>query len=134
MRVLVALGLVLALAACKTTGEKIVDNGGHHMSKTEVTALLSNTTKDWDSGEGVGYFAPDGEYIYTSEKHGDGEGQWSVRNDGTMCMKIEQFWGKQSRCNWDYYRRGDGSIAVVYKEEKTVYDQTEDMYMSGNRL
>jgi hypothetical protein len=134
MRVLVALGLVLALAACKTTGEKIVENGGNKMSQAEAEALLSDTTKKWDSGEGVGYHAPDGDYLYTSEKYGDGEGKWRVRSDGVLCMQIEQFWGDKDHCNWTLYRRADGTIAAIRKDNGKVHEQTEDMYKSGNLL
>ena len=134
MRILLALGLVLALAACKTTGEKIVENGGAKMSQTQVNALVSDTTKTWDSGEGVGYHGPDGTFLYTSEKHGDGEGQWRVRDDGVLCLQIDQFWGEKDKCTWTFYRRSDGTIAVVRSDNGKVQEQTDDMYKSGNLL
>ena len=134
MRILVALGLVLALAACKTTGEKIVENGGAKMSQAEVTALMSDTTKNWDSGDGVGYHAPDGTFLYTSQKYGDGQGQWRVRNDGVLCMQINQFWGEKEHCAWTFYRRNNGTIAAVRSDNGKVHEQTDDMYKSGNLL
>ncbi|MEH6476951.1 MAG: DUF995 domain-containing protein [Sneathiella sp.] len=97
----IAVALVIPFA-----GAHSAEIEGVKMSKSEVTAMFSGKTDVWQSGNGASYTGPDGTYLFKF-KGNRGQGNWSVSDSGTLCLKVQKWWGDKNNCNWEYYKVGD---------------------------
>ena len=129
------LGLMVALvsvAACQTAREDFLAEGAVKQTKAEIMANTSGFTWQWLNGKGAGYYAPDGSYIYKSSD-GDGEGKWSITDDGTVCLQVKEWWGDNNHCNWEIYVKDGKRYAYDIKKAK-MQPASLDRQSKGNTL
>ncbi len=122
----------VALAGCQTTQEKMVESGAKQLTKSEVATFLTNKTVTWLNGNGASYYAPDGKMPFVFKGKKD-NGSWSIAENGTICLKMEQFWGEKENCNWKYFKNGDAYSVFDIKKNKTT-NLDLDKRAEGNTL
>jgi hypothetical protein len=124
--------LGLSLTASQTAKGGVMESGGVKLTQSEVIAMNNDVTVEWRSGTGKSYYDPNGNmpYIYKGKL---GEGKWKVTDNGTECWLVEEWWGKDFNCNWEYYRVGDDLFGYDIKDKETrkVYPATRT---KGNNL
>ena len=106
---LVAIAVVVGLAGCKTTEQKMIEAGMSPLTQAEATAHISGNTEVWTKGGG--YYAPGG-VLKVKWEGQDGSGTWEVRENGKVCYSVN-IWGSGVDCH--SYVNDNGTVKLVYK-------------------
>jgi Protein of unknown function (DUF995) len=123
----------ITLVGCQTAVDELIKAGGVKMTRTELIAVSTDKTSQWASGEGASYMAPDGTFFYKTNSGETGKGTWSVNDAGVFCLQVKDFWGDQTRCNWESYMLGE--VRYSYDIEKGVMTKRPKSTMTeGNNL
>lgn len=106
--------MLLALAACKTTGTEPSANGAVSLGKAEVMSHIAGNTETWTKGGG--YYSPDGQLnVLWNGK--ETVGTWEVSEDGEVCYVVD-VWGSDEECH--RYVNDGGETKLLYDGKARV--------------
>ncbi|HSF94051.1 MAG TPA: DUF995 domain-containing protein [Thermohalobaculum sp.] len=88
------------------------------LTGAELTALLSGNTETWAT-LGAGYYDPGGAMAYVWEGK-PGAGEWSVTEEGILCLRITAWYGPDFNCGWTYFREGGEIYSLNLKTDKAT--------------
>jgi hypothetical protein len=112
---------VLALSACATIDQKMMDAGATRLNGAQVKSHLIGMTEIWSKGGG--FYGSNGkmEVVWEGSKQ---PGTWEVADDGVVCYKIP-IWKR----NCHHYLNDKGTITLMWQGRPSV----KEMF-NGNQL
>jgi hypothetical protein len=130
-KLVIGVTAIAALAACQTTDEMLAEDGATKLTGWEITSTLSDSSREWASGNGIAYYSPDGDYLWKMYK-GDvmGDGTWMVNDMDQMCFTVEEWNDGNPEC-YTMYKKSDGSVVSVGSDGK-LYPLGD--FQKGNAL
>ena len=125
LKLLIASATVLALSACATVEQKMMDTGATRLNGAQVKTHLTGMTERWTKGGG--YYSSDGsiDVVWKESSH---NGQWQVSDEGKVCVQVP---------TWDefchHYLDNNGEITLIYKRNDKTGADVKEMF-EGNQL
>ena len=116
---------VLALSACATIDQKMIEAGATRLNGAQVESHLTGMTERWTKGGG--FYDKNGqmEVVWKGSQH---SGTWAVSDDGEVCYKMPA-WDKE--CH--HYLDNNGHITLIYKKDSKTCADVKEMF-KGNQL
>jgi Protein of unknown function (DUF995) len=131
-RFMIVFAAILLLAGCQTAKDVLAKSGATQLTKAEAVALLSGKTYAFSSGKGAGYYLPNGKFEYVW-KGQYGTGNWKVTEEGTYCLKVEVWWGKEFKCLATFFHE-DNDITIYDLRKKKFLKNQKKSYIEGNSI
>ncbi|MEQ8604255.1 MAG: DUF995 domain-containing protein [Marivibrio sp.] len=129
-KALIGAAALAALAACGTTEEAMQEEGATQLAKWEIEATLNDSTREWASGNGHSYYAPDGAYLWKMNNGTTGDGTWRVNDADQMCFTVDEWFNGVEQC-YTMYKKPDGQIVSIGPKGK---EHKLGAYQEGNTL
>ena len=107
--------VLLALGACKTSGDKLVEGGAVPLTQAQTVAHITDKTETWKTG--VGYYDPNGT-LHVITEGTPGSGTYTVNESGQVCSRVD-IWGPETFCHM--YVDDNGTVTAIFQGETHVY-------------